>query len=196
MRSLRVFVVEDNAIEAGGFCAMLEDMEHCVVGTALDGEEAVRKISERTDELDIVLMDVNLPKQDGISSAKKLNELCKVPIIIVTGYSPEKMLNTEGLENVYGYIQKPVGAYELGACIKIVYDRYSENQSIRHALTGKTQELAERKIIERAKGIVMRMNGLTEAQAMARLQKKSRDTNTKLIKIAKEIVEASNNLKF
>lgn len=196
MQHLRVFIVEDNAIEAGGFCAMLEEMGHSVVGTALDGEEAVRKISSHKDELDIVLMDVNLPKQDGIATAKKLNELCNVPVIIVTGYSSEKMLNTEGIENIYGYIQKPVGANELGACIKIAYDRFSENQSIRHALTGKTQELAERKIIERAKGIIMRMNGLTEAQAMARLQKKSRDTNTKLIKIARDIVEASNNLKF
>lgn len=196
MQHLRVFIVEDNAIEAGGFCAMLEEMGHSVVGTALDGEEAVRKISSHKDELDIVLMDVNLPKQDGIATAKKLNELCNVPVIIVTGYSSEKMLNTEGIENIYGYIQKPVGANELGACIKIAYDRFSDNQSIRHALTGKTQELAERKIIERAKGIIMRMNGLTEAQAMARLQKKSRDTNTKLIKIARDIVEASNNLKF
>ncbi len=196
MQHLRVFIVEDNAIEAGGFCAMLEEMGHSVVGTALDGEEAVRKICSHKDELDIVLMDVNLPKQDGIATAKKLNELCNVPVIIVTGYSSEKMLNTEGIENIYGYIQKPVGANELGACIKIAYDRFSENQSIRHALTGKTQELAERKIIERAKGIIMRMNGLTEAQAMARLQKKSRDTNTKLIKIARDIVEASNNLKF
>lgn len=196
MQHLRVFIVEDNAIEAGGFCAMLEEMGHSVVGTALDGEEAVRKISSHKDELDIVLMDVNLPKQDGTATAKKLNELCNVPVIIVTGYSSEKMLNTEGIENIYGYIQKPVGANELGACIKIAYDRFSENQSIRHALTGKTQELAERKIIERAKGIIMRMNGLTEAQAMARLQKKSRDTNTKLIKIARDIVEASNNLKF
>lgn len=196
MQHLRVFIVEDNAIEAGGFCAMLEEMGHSVVGTALDGEEAVRKICSHKDELDIVLMDVNLPKQDGIATAKKLNELCNVSVIIVTGYSSEKMLNTEGIENIYGYIQKPVGANELGACIKIAYDRFSENQSIRHALTGKTQELAERKIIERAKGIIMRMNGLTEAQAMARLQKKSRDTNTKLIKIARDIVEASNNLKF
>lgn len=196
MQHLRVFIVEDNAIEAGGFCAMLEEMGHSVVGTALDGEEAVRKICSHKDELDIVLMDVNLPKQDGIATAKKLNELCNVPVIIVTGYSSEKMLNTEGIENIYGYIQKPVGANELGACIKIAYDRFNENQSIRHALTGKTQELAERKIIERAKGIIMRMNGLTEAQAMARLQKKSRDTNTKLIKIARDIVEASNNLKF
>lgn len=196
MQHLRVFIVEDNAIEAGGFCAMLEEMGHSVVGTALDGEEAVRKICSHKDELDIVLMDVNLPKQDGIATAKKLNELCNVPVIIVTGYSSEKMLNTEGIENIYGYIQKPVGANELGACIKIAYDRFSENQSIRHALTGKTQELAERKIIERAKGIIMRMNGLTEAQALARLQKKSRDTNTKLIKIARDIVEASNNLKF
>lgn len=196
MQHLKVFIVEDNAIEAGGFCAMLEDMGHRVVGSALDGEEAVRKIYTQKDDLDIVLMDVNLPKLDGISVAKKLNELCRVPVIIVTAYSAVKMLNAEGIENIYGYIQKPIGAHELSACIKIAYDRFCENQSIRHALTGKTQELADRKVIERAKGVIMRMNGLTEDQAMARLQRKARDTNTKLIVIAREIIEASNNLKF
>ena len=186
-----IYVVEDNAIERGGFIAMLNDFGYKVCGSASNGETAIAQIQEMEDKPDIIIMDINLPHMDGLSTAREISKICDSPVVIVTGYKND---SAELPENVFGYIQKPVASHQLNACIKIAFDRCQESRAIRSELQTKTRELQERKLIEQAKGIIIRMNGCSEREAMSSLQKKARNTNRKLVDVARAIIESSKDL--
>ena len=192
MGGLKVFIVEDNAIEMGGFMAMLEDMGHTVIGFENNGEAAVKRILGLEEKPDVILMDINLSKLDGIAAAKQLDGKCSAPVVFVTGYNTEFL--SESGNNVYGFIQKPVEASELDISIRIAYNRAAESRRINSALLSKTQELEDRKVIERAKGIIMDIFHCGEQEAMKKLQKKSRDSNTKLVMVAQNIIDSYNKM--
>lgn len=196
MEKLRIFVVEDNAIELDGFIAMLEELGCLVVGRANNGKDAVERLTAPGIEVDVVLMDINLPKLDGLSAAERIGQRSDTPIVFITGYKPDRKLLSEAGRNVYGYVQKPVGIDELEANIQIAYHQSRELQRTAQDLAKAKQSLADRKLVEQAKGIIMRMNGCTEPEALAKLQKRSRDENRKIAEVAKEIVLLADRLRI
>ena len=186
---MRIFLAEDDPIILSGFSMMVQALGHEVVGMATDGKAAVEKILEL--QPDLILMDINMPQIDGISAIEACNREKVFPCIIITGYRDEEQIKRATVAGVYGYLHKPVDEYQLRAEISVVMERHRDYMRLEQELIHAKTSLEERKIIERAKGIVMDKMNLKEADAFSFLQKKSRDKNMKLINVAYEIIKAN-----
>ncbi len=197
---LRIFLSEDDSVILIGFRIMLLNMGHKIVGEASDGEAAIQGIRETKPEL--VIMDINMPKLDGITVLERLSaEGISVPCIMVTGYRDEKLVERAMAAGVLGYMQKPIDEYELHTAIGLAMKHYGYVEELKTEARESKREaeeakkaLADRKVVERAKGILMDSLGIKESDAMKAIQKKSRESNKKLVDAAREIITASSLL--
>ncbi|KKK38926.1 Fis family transcriptional regulator [Mesobacillus campisalis] len=187
-KSLRILLAEDEYLVLMGTKAYVEKLGHQVAGVATDGEKAVELAIEK--KPDLVIMDINMPKLDGIDAIKKINETLYIPSIIVSGYHDEKLINRATEEGVLYYLLKPIDIQDLKIAINISLSKFEEFKKLQDELKSTKNALEARKYIEKAKGILMEKMNLKEAEAMKRLQKLSRDKNKKLVVIAKELIEA------
>lgn len=187
-KSLRILLAEDEFLVLMGTKAYVEQLGHQVVGVATDGEKAVELAIEK--KPDLVIMDINMPKMDGIDAIKKINETLYIPSIIVSGYHDEKLINRATEEGVLYYLLKPIDIKDLKIAINISLSKFEEFKKLQDELRSTKNALEARKHIEKAKGILMEKMNLKEAEAMKRLQKLSREKNKKLVVIAKELIEA------
>lgn len=189
MRGLKIIVAEDETLVALSIIAQLEELKYQVVGDATDGLEAV-KLCGRL-QPDLVIMDINMPRLNGIQAAKIIREKWQVPVIIVSGYSDETLIKEATEAGVLSYLVKPVTKRNLAPAIEIALKNHSEFTAARQETVRLQQKLEERKLIECAKGILMEKNQLTESQAMKKLQRLSNERNVKLVEIAQEIIDAN-----
>ena len=186
--SLRILVVDDEAVVAEGLRSSVEALGHEVVGVAADGHEAVSMAFEARPQ--IIIMDIRLPKMDGIDTAARINRDMPAPIILITG-QPDNSFTRRAMEaGVYSYLIKPVDESDLGPAIDIAYSTHLKMTDLEHTVTNLSEEIAARKIIERAKGILMKKFGLDEPEAMRRLQQESRRRRKKMVDVARSLVEA------
>ncbi|MBR5471641.1 MAG: response regulator [Oscillibacter sp.] len=190
---LRVFIAEDEPIVLLGFKKMVAASGHTVVGTAADGTVAVEQVLQL--KPDVILMDINLPGMDGISAIEKIHQTLNVPAVVITGFRDETIAKRAGAAGVFGYLQKPVDEYEIRSVLQIAVERHKDYTKVEKERDQAVTRLDERKLVERAKGILMEDFGLSEPEAMRALQKKSKDTNKKLAAIAVEIIKKSELLK-
>jgi AmiR/NasT family two-component response regulator len=189
MKGLKIIVAEDETLVALSIIAQLKELEYQVVGDATDGIEAV-KLCGRL-QPDLMIMDINMPRLNGIQAAKIIKEKWQVPVIIVSGYSDENLIKEATEAGVLSYLVKPVTKKNLAPAIEITFKNHSEFTAARQETVRLQQKLEERKIMECAKGILMEKNHLTEIQAMKKLQRLSNDRNVKLVEIAREIIAAN-----
>lgn len=215
MSSLRVFIAEDDPVVLMGYQSMLRMLKHTVCGTALDGNDAVSGVL--TSKPDIVIMDINLPGCDGITAANEIGKSLTVPIILVTGYQNESFITRSTESGAYYYLQKPIDEYDLKSAISICYARYQDslnlknnldeaNSSLEDAnkeldevkkeLSATRQALNDRKVIERAKGVLIDKFGMSESAAMKYLQTASQKQNLKIVNIAQNILQADKEFNF
>ncbi len=186
MEPLKVLVADDEALITLSLADQLQGLGHNVVGAAQNGSEAIEMAKHR--QPDLIILDIKMPDVDGLETAKVINQ-CKVtPIIFLTGYSNKEMARMAGESGAFGYLSKPVDQRDLVRAIEIALSRYREMVKLKEEISYLEWTIEARKVIERAKGIVMKNFGLTEAEAMMRMQKVSRDQNIKLIKLAKSII--------
>jgi response regulator NasT len=176
-----------------GLKSNIKKLGHQVIGQAFDGVEAVKLALEK--EPDLLIIDINMPKMDGIEAIKKINEQKLIPAIVVTGYNDEKLINRASKAGAFAYLIKPVDKNDIKPAINIAQNRFNEYKNLLSELDDSKKALEARKIIERAKGIVMDRKNIKEKEAMKFLQKKSNDQNKKMIIIAKEIIEADQKFK-
>lgn len=188
IRKLRVFIAEDEAIILASFKMILKKNGYDVVGEACSGLSAYEKICEI--KPDLILMDINMPELDGINVLKKINETMIIPCIFITGQYSKELVERVNNAGAFGYLIKPVDGRQIKASIEIAMERYREFEQLNTETNSLKAALEDRKFIERAKGILMEKCSLSEADAMKHLQKKSRNTNLKLIDVAKEIIRA------
>lgn len=186
---MRVLIAEDNGLTLVGLEMMLEKMGHEVVATASDGEEAYRKLL--SEEPELALLDINMPKMSGIEVLKALGQQIDIPCIFLTAYSDESFVKEAACLGVAGYVLKPVTEDQLRVQIEISVSQKNRLQKANESAAYYKKTLEERKLIERAKGILMERMGLSESEAMKRLQKKSRDENKRLVVIAENIIRAN-----
>ncbi len=186
-RSISVFIAEDEPITLVGLSIMVEEIGHRVIGEANDGPGAIDGIIS-TDP-DLIIMDIDLPVIDGLSVLEEVYKIKPIPSIIITGYREHSFIDKANALGAFGYLQKPVDSSELNAMIKIAISRFEELGELKKNLDDVKTSLAERKIIEKAKGIVMEQLGYKEPQAMKYLQLKSRQQNKKIFLIAREIID-------
>lgn len=186
---MRIFIAEDNSIALLGIIAMLEQMGHTVAGTAGNGEDACRLLRQTAP--DMAILDINMPKMSGIEVLKAVGQEVDIPYIFLTAYSDESLILEASSLGAVGYVLKPVTADQLKAQIEIGASQKKRLRKASEDADHYKKALEDRKLIERAKGILMDRLQLREEDAMRRLQKKSRDENKKLTTIAKEIIDAN-----
>lgn len=188
--SLRVLIVEDDTLVGMGLRAAVEKLGHRVVAQAADSEEAERFFTDA--KPDLVFMDIRLEvdDSDGIELGAKLLMQRRVPMIIVSAYSDQELIERAASVGVYGYLVKPVSAESLAAQIGVALKRFGEHSKLVEENQNLVQTLETRKLVERAKGILMKRLNLVEQDAHRRLQQESQKRRISIADIAKKIIES------
>ena len=189
MKQLRIVIAEDEALVLGNFKRKLEKMGNIVVGTACDGLTAEKKIKELGP--DLVIMDINMPKKNGLSVIESncLNPL--IPSIIITGHYSDELIRKADNNSIFAYLMKPVEENQLEAAVNVAWRKYEAYMAENIKSRKLEESLEDRKYIERAKGILMDRFSLKEKDAMIKLQTMSKNRNKKLALVAKEIIHAN-----
>jgi len=161
---------------------------HLVVGTAGTGRRAVEMA--RTLEPDLVLLDIAMPGLDGISAAREMLAARPVPIVMVTGHADPELVERAAAAGVFTYLLKPVGQRNLDAAIQMARARFSELQALRQQVRDLAEALEIRKLVEQAKGILMKRLQVSEAEAFRRLQRRASAQRRSLQDVAEAVREA------
>lgn len=184
----RIFIVEDEAIILESYRAVLTDNGYQVAGCAYSGRQALERIPGSG--ADLVLMDINMPDRNGLDVLEQLSQGLQLPCVFITGYFDDALIKRANSLGAFGYIIKPVQEEQLLAAVRIALQRAQEFVLLCKEVQDTKLALENRKVIERAKGILMKRQGLSEEEAMRLLQKKSADSNRKLVRTAEEIIAA------
>ncbi|WP_330666518.1 ANTAR domain-containing response regulator [Enterocloster bolteae] len=184
---IKIYIAEDESIILMNFKMILQQLGYEVVGSAVNGEKALKDILEL--KPDLLLLDINMPRLDGISLFESVSKAYDAACIFITGHFSEAFVEKAKKAGALGYLIKPVDEKQLKASIEVAVARFDERCILRDETEKLRADLSDRKYIERAKGILMDSFGLKEGEAMARLQKLSRDKNKKLAVIARELIE-------
>jgi response regulator NasT len=185
-RSFRIVVADDERNMSEYLQEVLPLHGHEVIGVAETGRELLEQV--RRLGPDLVIADIKMPDMDGIDAAIEIYREKPVPIILISAhYSPE-LIERAQADHVMAYLVKPINAAELGPTISIAAARFDQFQAVRQEAVSLRQALADRKVIERAKGILMKKAGLDEQDAFRRLQKMASDRGRKMVDIADMIL--------
>ena len=188
MSALRILVVEDEGLVATGLRAQLKALGHQVVGLARDGEEAV--VMSAALAPDLILMDIRLPRLDGLEAARRILQQRRVPVIFISAYSEANLAQEASAIGGFAYLLKPVDRQDLLPAIAVVLGRFREAEELRQGVQELEQALELRKQVEQAKGILMKRLQIAESEAMHRLQQRSRKTRKPVGEVAAEVIAA------
>jgi two-component system, response regulator PdtaR len=184
----RVVIADDESIIRMDLKEMLSGLGYQVVGEAGDGRQAINLAREL--KPDLVIMDIKMPEMDGIAAAKVLTEERIAPVLLLTAYSQQELVSGAREAGVVGYIVKPFRQDELMPAIEVALSRFREFRELEKEMGDLRETLEARKVIERAKGVLMDEYGLKEADAFRRIQKLSMDSRKSMREIAEAILLA------
>ena len=184
----KVLIAEDNPKTRLFLKNQLELLGYQVEAVS-NGQAAVDMVSEIKPTL--VIMDVKMPEMDGIDAAKNIAAKTTIPIILITGLSSDEMATKAIESGVFAYLVKPVTKKQLEPAIKLAMARYDEFKSLKVEVDDLKEAIETRKLVERAKGILMKRCNITEEDAFKLLQTHSQKENKKMREIAETIVSAS-----
>ncbi len=187
-RSLRIAVADDEPDMRDYFQQILPLLGHQVVVVAQNGAELVARCHETRP--DLVITDIKMPDMDGIDAAVQLYQDFPIPVILVSAYHDSDFIRRAEADHILAYLVKPIKQADLEPAIGIALKRFEQFQALRKEAGDLKQALEDRKIIERAKGVLMKRAGLDEHDAFRRLQKLASDKNRKLVEIARTILTA------
>ncbi len=186
MERTRLVVVDDEAIILQDLKETLEGLGYLVVGTAGDGKSGVNMARQL--QPDAVIMDIKMPDMDGIEAAKILTEEHVAPVILVTGFNEKGLVQRAQAAGVVAYITKPYRPADLSPAIEVGVARFREFEALRKENENIKESLETRKLVDRAKGILMTTQGLSEGDAFRKIQKMSMDTRRPMKDIAQAII--------
>lgn len=184
----KVLIAEDNPKTRLFLKNQLELLGYQVEAVS-NGQAAVDMVSEIDPTL--VIMDVKMPEMDGIDAARNISAKKTIPIILITGLSSDEMATKAIESGVFAYLVKPVTKKQLEPAIKLAMARYDEFKSLKVEVDDLKEAIETRKLVERAKGILMKRCNITEEDAFKLLQTHSQKENKKMREIAETIVSAS-----
>lgn len=184
--SKRIVVVEDETIMKLDIIYMLEDAGFEVVGQAGDGEKAIELV--HTLKPDLVIMDIKMPKLNGLKSSEVITKRFQTPVLLLTAYSQKEYIHLAKKANIVGYLVKPISEANLIPAVEIALLQAENAKRYQGKLAELNESLQNRKIIERAKGIIMEKKQVTEEIAYHKLRKLSMNKQVPIEKIAKRIV--------
>lgn len=189
MQSLRILIADDEAVIRMGLRKMLENMGHDVVGAARDGMIAI-DLARRT-KPDLVILDIKMPRLDGLEAAQVIAGERPVPILILTAYSDRELVERAATLAVHGYLVKPIRDVDLSSTIEIGLARFDESQSLRAEAADLEEALATRDLVDQAKRVLMTSQGLTEQEAFLRIQHRGREQRRPMREVAEEILRGT-----
>jgi len=190
--SLRIAIADDEADMRDYFQMMLPGLGHTVVSAAKTGKELVEQC--RKQKPDLVITDIKMPDMDGIEAANELYKDSPIPVILVSAYHDQDLISRAEADHILAYLVKPIKKADLEPAIALAMRRFAQFEALRQEAADLRQALADRKVIERAKGILMKRAHMDEQEAFRRLQKLASEKNRKLIDIASMIVTADEAL--
>ncbi|MAT15462.1 MAG: response regulator [Planctomyces sp.] len=192
--SLRIAIAEDDPIELRDLEETLVSYGHVVAIKARSGEELIQLC--HADPPELIVTDIRFPGIDGLEAVAHCREDHPVPIVIVSACHDPELMKRAFKEYVMAYLVKPINAESLEASIELAMQRFREFRALQQESINLRQALEDRKIIERAKGLLMARTQMSEPEAFKRLQLLSSQKNKKLIEIARTIVEAEDSFKL
>jgi len=184
----RVIIADDESIVRMDLREMLDSLGYLVVGETGDGESAVHLSRELRP--DIVIMDIKMPGMDGIDAGRILTEERIAPVLLLTAYSQHDLVDRAKEAGVMAYIVKPFHEADLAPAIEVALQRWREFRTLEQEVEDLKEALETRKLVDRAKGILMDTQGLSEADAFRRIQKTSMDQRKPMKEVAGAIVLA------
>ncbi len=188
MARVKIVIADDESIIRMDLKETLEAAGHQVVGEAANGLEAVA-LSEQL-QPDAVLLDVKMPKLTGVAAAERIAKKRIAPCVILTAYRDRKLVEKAKKSGAYVFLTKPFKEPELLAALELAVSRFAEMRALEAELAGARGALESRKLIDRAKGLLMDRLNLKEADAFRALQKKAMDTRRPIVEVAKEVLNA------
>ncbi len=186
MAQVRVVIADDESVIRMDLKEMLTGLGYLVVGEAGDGQSALNLAREL--KPDLVIMDIKMPGLDGIQAASVLTEERIAPVLLLTAFSQTELIEGAKGAGVVGYIVKPFRDTELVPAIEVALARFREFRELEQEIGDLRETLETRKVIERAKGILMDGQGLKEAEAFRKIQKLSMNSRKSMREIAEAIV--------
>jgi two-component system, response regulator PdtaR len=183
---MRVLIAEDETIIRLDLRALLEGAGFDVCGEARDGLEAVALA--RSLEPDVAILDVKMPRLDGIEAAKRIIDERPIPIVMVTAYGQDELVSRAVEAGVFGYLVKPFREQDLLPAIRAARARHDELAALREEVDSLSDALAARKAIERAKGLLMQKEGISEQEAFERLRRASQISGRPLKVVADALI--------
>ncbi len=184
--AVRILIAEDETLIRLDLRELLERARFEVCAEARDGLEAVELA--RSERPDAAVLDVKMPRLDGIEAARRILDERPIPIVMLTAYGKEELVSRAVEAGVFGYLVKPFREQDLLPAIRTARARHEELSALREEADSLAEALAARKAIERAKGLLMEKEGLTEQEAFARLRKASQVSGRPLKVIAEAVV--------
>jgi response regulator NasT len=184
--SLRIIFADDEPDMRDYFRKLLPRLGHQVLGEAQTGTELVALCQQH--KPDLVITDIKMPDMDGIDAAVKIYQDRPVPVILVSAYHDEALIARAEADHILGYLVKPIKQADLAPVIALAMRRFEQFETLRREAADLRQALEDRKVIERAKGILMKRGPMDEPEAFRRLQKMASERSSKLVEIARMIV--------
>jgi two-component system, response regulator PdtaR len=185
---MKVLIAEDDPVVALGLTERVRSLGHDPIGPVGDGEQAVTEA--KTSLPDLYLFDIEMPALDGLAAAVQLaGEGFRRPVVIVTGVDDPGLVERSIASGVSAYLTKPIDTRELEAAIKLAAARHAEFEALEAEVSKAQQALEDRKLVERAKGLLMSALNLSEHDAFRRLQTTARERNLRLADVARRVVE-------
>jgi response regulator NasT len=185
-QGLRIAVADDEVEMRDFFEKALPRFGHHVVAVAENGAELVEHC--RSLKPDLVITDIKMPELDGIEASIQICRERPVPVILVSAYHDPALIARADADHVLAYLVKPIGLADLQPAISIATRRFAEFQALQKECKDLRQALSDRKVIEQAKGLLMKLAGVDEKEAFRRLQELASEKNQKLIDAAQSIL--------
>jgi response regulator NasT len=186
--SIRIVIAEDESVNRVDLEEELEQQGYEVVGAAADGEAAVNLTRELRP--DVVLMDIKMPKMDGIEAAETLTREKLAPVLLFTAYSDDELIERARQAGVVHFVTKPWREKDLKPAIEIALSRFSEFRAMENKVKDLEEALATRKVVEKAKGVLMDKYKLSENEAFKRIQRLSMNNRKSMREVAEAILLA------
>ncbi len=186
-KKYRIVIADDEALSLMDLKEMLEEEGHEVAGMGADGVEAL----ELTKKLrpDLVILDVKMPRLDGIQAAQMIAHSGFAPVVLLTAFGDEEMVERAKKSFVFGYVMKPVSERVLFPTIEIAVSQFERRKEMIGHVQDVEQELAARKIVDRAKGLLMKYYGISEEEAHRRMQVTSMKRGISVSEVAQRIIK-------
>jgi len=182
--SVRILVAEDEALIRMDLVEMLQEAGYEVVAQATNGEEAIALALEH--QPDLAILDVKMPILDGISAAEKI--IASAPVLMLTAFSQRELIDRARDAGVMAYVVKPFTIGDLIPAIEIAISRHTQMQSLAAEVADLHERLETRKIIDRAKGILMKALNLTEPEAFSWIQRAAMDRRLTMKEVAQAVI--------